>query len=136
MRTTRLRRNREPPGGSLPISAFADEHVRCALDDADWAAHAAVQMHQRLAELMSTVQSEHPDMPDIVLRTDETRRLRARLSAVDVIETWYFGLFEDEGNPQTPKRGAAARQEFREWLDYRASPFDYRASPFYVESAA
>lgn len=104
------------------ISAFADEHVRYALDDADWAAQAAVQMHQRLAELMWTVQTEHPDMPDIVLHTDETRRLRATLSAVDVLETWYFGLFEDEGNPRTPKRGSAARQEFREWLDYRASP--------------
>ena len=45
------------------ISAFSDEHARCALDDADWAAHAAVQMHHRLAELMWTAQTEHRICP-------------------------------------------------------------------------
>lgn len=110
------------------IAEFEAEHVRAAADDADWASMTAKQMRERLAELLRSVQIQHPDMPDVALRPDATGKHRPVMSAVDTLEAFYFAFFEDDNNYVDKAktdieraRRAAAGRRLREWIDFKAS---------------
>jgi hypothetical protein len=114
------------------VTAYETEYARSPPDHRVWAQRAADRMRAGLESKRRELHVIHSDMPEIVdLKIDPgTGKHHPVVSAMDVLEAIYFGVYEDEDNDEDDARDmtdieraqmAQRGRELRAFLDFHSS---------------